>query len=156
MLPDDKVNLLSYIVPRFGSGNPAQGVALQAFVDGLKPTFEIIESKCPDMSKADVQLLGTELLAAEILTPGRSTREEYALWLGELSTADLESILTNRKNIKAGATEAMKQFQAELKAEEEQKQAEIMAYREQVARARKERTMIFDEKTGKMVEKENK
>ena len=156
MSPDDKVNLLSYIVPRFGSGDPEQEAALQSFVTGFTPTFEVIESKCPDMSKSDVQLVGTELLASEILIPGRSTRKEFALWLEALSASDFEYILARRKKVKLDAKEAMTKFQDERKAEEERKQAEIKAYREQVARARKERTMVFDEKTGKMVEKEKK
>ena len=76
MDPEDKVNLLAYLVPRFGSGNPEQDVALGSFVSGLVPTFEVIRAKVPDLSEGDVQLVSTELLAAEIAKPGRSSKAE--------------------------------------------------------------------------------
>ena len=104
MAPEDKVNLLAYIVPRFGSGDAAQDEALKAFVSGLEPTFAVIRSKCPSMKESDVQLLGSELLASEVLKPGRSTREEFAVWLGALTEVDLEFILTKRKSFKEEAT----------------------------------------------------
>ena len=151
MSPEDKVNLLSFIVPRFGSNSPEQELTLEAFVTGLAPTFEVISAKCPEMEKADVQLLGTELLASEVLIPGRSTREEYALWLGSLSVAELEEILMKRKALRTDASNDMVKMQEDRKAEEERKEAELQAYREQLEKARKERTMVFDEKTGTMV-----
>lgn len=149
---EDKVNLLTYIVPRFGSGNPAQDEALEAFVSGMTPTFEVLRTKCPDFSEADVQLLGTELLAAEVLIPGRSTREEYASWLGSLTSSELEEVLAKRKAFKADANAAMVKFQEERQAEEDRKLAELEAYKEQLKKASEERTMVFDEETGKMVE----
>ena len=154
MTPNDKVNLLAHIIPRFGSGDAAQEEALEAFVSGLKPTFEVVQSKCPDMSKGDVQLLGTELLASEVLTPGRSSRKEFAVWLEALSAEDLEKMLSKRNEIQLDAEAAISKMQADRKAENERREAEIRVYREQIANARKERSMVFDEKTGKMVEVE--
>ena len=77
MVPEDKINLLAHIVPRFGSDDSAQAEALENFVSGLDPTFDAIRSKCSSLSEADVQLVGSELLAAEILKPGRSSKREF-------------------------------------------------------------------------------
>jgi hypothetical protein len=148
----DKINLLSYLVPRFGSGNPEQEDALLAFATGLKPTFAVIRSKCPDLPESDVQLLGTELLCAEILFPGRSTKEEFASWLGSMTESDMKDILAVRKGFNAAATSelnAFKEEQAELQRQREELQ---QRYKEQVANARKERTMAFNPKTGKFEE----
>ena len=152
MESEDKINLLSHLVPRFGSGDEAQEQALQAFVTGMEPTFEVIKSKCGDMSAADVQLLGTELLASEILIPGRSTRDEFGLWLGALEESELKSILEKRKSFKAQANEEMKQMQKER--EEERKRIEETRQQmiEQQEKAREERSMAFNPETGKMEE----
>lgn len=152
MNAEDKINLLSYIVPRFGSGNAEQDAALEAFVDGMKPTFAAIRSTCPDLSEADVQLLGTELLASEILIPGRSTREEFAAWVGALNDAEMKEILASRKRSKEHAKLELEQFRAERKEREEAGQRAQQKMREQVEKARKERTMIFNPQTGKMEE----
>ena len=45
MEAEDKINLLAHLVPRFGSGNPEQEAALDAFVTGLKPTFTFLRSR---------------------------------------------------------------------------------------------------------------
>ena len=45
MVIEDKINLLAYLVPRFGSGNPEQEEALLAFATGLTPTFKLIREK---------------------------------------------------------------------------------------------------------------
>jgi hypothetical protein len=150
MTPENKVNLLSLLVPRFGSGNPAQEAALEAFVAGMKPTYRIIRHKCPDLSEGDVQLLGTELLAAEILIPGRSTREEFAAWLGALSEVEMKAILEERKRPKSEAMEALQQFRADRAAAKAEQEALQEKMREQVMKARAERTMIFNPRTGKM------
>merc|ERR1712183_1173323 len=94
---NDKINLLSYLVPRFGSGRQDQEAALLSFASGLEPTYSCIRSKCPDLSDSDVQLLGTELLCAEILIPGSSTKAEFASWVGAMTQADLMKILATRK-----------------------------------------------------------
>ena len=145
----DKINLLAYIVPRFGSGNPEQEAALQDFVTALKPTFEVIRSKCPDLAESDVELLGTELLCAEILIPGRSTKEEFAAWIGSLTEKELKDILSSRNVFKEEAKkelEALREAQAEEKRKEEEKRQK---FREQVEKARKERTLKFNVDNGK-------
>ncbi|KAL9184798.1 hypothetical protein ACHAXT_002575 [Thalassiosira profunda] len=156
MAPDDKVNLLAYIVPRFGSGDPAQEEALRAFVSGLEPTFAVIRSKCPSMKESDVQLLGSELLAAEVLKPGRSTREEFAAWLGALTEVDLEFILTKRKSFKEEAKRDLKAFQESREAEEQAKTDRREKIQEQVATARENRSVVFNVQTGKVEEAEQK
>jgi hypothetical protein len=148
----DKINLLSYLVPRFGSGSPEQEEALLAFVTGLKPTFGLIRSKCPDLTEADVELLGTELLCAEILIPGRSTKEEFATWLGSMTDSELKSILSTRKGINEEANAELsvyKEEQAELKRKREELQ---QRYKDQIAKARRERTMAFNPISGKFEE----
>lgn len=156
MTPEDKVNLLAYIVPRFGTGDVAQDEALAAFVSGLEPTFAVIRSKCPSMKESDVQLLGSELLAAEILNPGRSTREQFATWLGAMSDVDLEFILTKRKSYKDEAKRELKSFQEEREAEEKRVQERREKIQEQVMAARENRSVIFNPRTGKMEEFEDK
>ena len=152
MDPEDKINLLSHIVPRFGSGNPQQEAALQAFVSALKPTFATIKSKCPGMSEGDVQLLGTELLAAEILQPGRSTREQFAAWLGAMTEPDLMLYLRRRKMFKEDAVAEMKAMQEERAAEEARVEEEKQKMMEQARKAREDRSMRFNPETGKMEE----
>jgi len=156
MTAEDKINLLSYIVPRFGSESAEQEAALEAFVDGMKPTFAAIRSKCPDLSEQDVQLLGTELLASEILIPGRSTREEFAAWVGALTDAEMNVILAARKRSKEEAKAELDQFRADRKAQEEAAELVQKKMREQVQKAREERTMIFNPQTGKMEELKKK
>lgn len=150
MAPEDKVNLLAYIVPRCGSDDPAQQEALNAFVSGLEPTFAVIRSKCPIMNESDVQLVGTELLAAEVLKPGRSSREEFALWLGALTDVDLEFILAKRKSFKEEATKDMEEFQKKRDDEEKFVTDRRAKIQEQVAYARENRTTIFNPRTGKI------
>ena len=156
MTPEDKVNLLAYLVPRFGSGDPAQDEALEDFVSGLEPTFAVIRSKCPDMKESDVQLLGSELLASEILKPGRSTREEFAVWLGALSEDDLKAILSKRKSFKTQAEEELKTFREEREAEQRRLEERRQQIQQQVMDAREVRTVIFNPRTGKMEEIEKK
>lgn len=153
MTPEDKVNLLAHIVPRFGSGNIAQEEALGAFVTGLEPTFALVRTKCPSMKEADVQLLGTELLASEVLAQ-RSTREEFAIWLGALSQAELELILAKRKSFKEEAAQELAEFQETRKAEEKRIEERRKKIREQIELARENRYVFFNARTGKMEELE--
>ncbi len=155
MEPEDKVNLLAYIVPKFGSNNPEQEEALNAFVSGLKPTFQLIRSKCPDMSEGDVQLIGSELLAIEVLVPGRSTRSEFSRWLSAMTQSEIEELLSKRKSAREKALSEMKQMQVEREAEEEKRKEELKKFNEQVENARKERTVIFNDRTGKLEYVEN-
>lgn len=156
MTAENKINLLSHLVPRFGSGDPDQEAALQAFVDGMKPTYSTIRKKCPDLGEGDIQLLGTELLAAEILIPGRSTREEFAAWLGALSASEMKSILAERTRSKTEALDELQSFRAARAAAEAEEEAQRNKMREQVMKAREDRTMIFNPRTGKMEPKEKK
>jgi SAM-dependent methyltransferase len=147
---EDKISLLAYIVPRFGSNNPDQEEALQSFVTGLKPTFAAIRSTCPSMTESDVQLLGTEMLAVEVLTPGRSSREEFALWMGQLSRQELETMFTTRKSYNEKAKEELIDYKVE-KAELQRKREDYKKRMdEQIATARRERSMIFNPRTQKM------
>lgn len=156
MTPEDKVNLLAYIVPRFGTGDPAQDEALKAFVSGLEPTFSVIRSKCPGMKESDVQLLGSELLASEVLKPGRSTREEFAIWLGALAEDELKSILSTRKSFKEDAKLELETFKNEREAEQKRLEERREKIQQQVMDAREARTVIFDPKTGQFKELEQK
>src|SRR6056300_1539122 len=95
---EEKVNLLAYLVPRFGSGDEEQEEALLAYASGLEPTIAAVRNKCPGLEDSAVGMLASELLAAEILIPGRSTREEFAGWLGSMTQSDLEGILEDRRS----------------------------------------------------------
>lgn len=149
MNAEDKVNLLAHLVPRFGSGVPSQDEALAAFVSGMRPTFVQIRLKCPSLTESDVQLLGTELLAAEVLKPGRSSREDFAKWLAALTEVELTAILNNRKKPKLEANAELGDFRR-LKDEKERKEREQQEkLRAQVEAARKGRTLEFDARTGK-------
>jgi cell division protein ZapA (FtsZ GTPase activity inhibitor) len=149
MVIEDKINLLTYLVPRFGSGNPEQEEALTAVASGLKPTFALIRSKSPDLSEADVQVLGTELLCAEILIPGRSTKKEFAAWLGAMSESDLKDILAERRTFNNESATEITAFREEREEKERQREELQKKYEEQVAAARKARTMGFNPSTGK-------
>lgn len=147
---EDKINLLAHVVPRFGSGDPEQEAALEAFVAALKPTFSVIRSKCPGLSEGDIQLIGSELLAAEILKPGRSTKEEFAMWLGELNESELSECLEKRKSFKEIALADLKVYQDKRAEEEAALEARRQKFREQVKKAREERTMAFNPQNGKL------
>mmetsp|Transcript_471 Transcript_471/g.1053 ORF Transcript_471/g.1053 Transcript_471/m.1053 type:complete len:650 (-) Transcript_471:1504-3453(-) len=149
---NDKINLLSYIVPRFGGDNAEQKAALQAYASGLKPTFECIRSKCPDLSESDVQLLGTELLNAEILVPGKSSKEEFAAWLGAMPSAALKSILSARKGLNEESEIALDAYKVEQEKEAERRAEIRKLYEEQVDEARKNRSVVFNPNTGKFQE----
>ena len=149
---DDKINLLSYIVPRFGSGDEEQEAALLAYASGLKPTFDLVRSKCPDLSESDVQLLGTELLNAEVLIAGRSTREEFAAWLGAMTADEMKRILAVRKGLNEESSSQLDAYKVQLKEEEEQRKEIQKQYEEQVKEARKNRTIVLNPATGKFQE----
>jgi SAM-dependent methyltransferase len=152
---EDKISLLAYIIPCFGSGDAAQEEGLRAFVSGLKPTYAVIRSKCADWTEAEVQLLGAELLATEVLKPGRSTRQEFAAWLAVLSDAELRELLMERKSVRERAKSelgAFRQEKADKKARYEEYQKSMT---EQIEEARRERSLIFNPKTEKMEVFEN-
>lgn len=148
----DKINLLTHLVPRFGSGNPAQEDSLIAFATGLEPTFSLIRSKCAGLSESDVQLLGTELLCSEILVPSRSTKEEFASWLGSMTESDLKEILAARKGYNEVANKELTAFREEKAEMQRQREDVQRRYKEQIAKARKERSMAFNPTSGKFEE----
>ena len=149
---NDKINLLSYLVPRFGSGQAEQESALLAYASGLKPTFDCIRTKCPDMSEPDVQLLGTELLNAEILIPGRSTKEEFAAWLGTMTDAEMKEILSVRKGLNDESNSQLSAYKSQVEKDENERAEIRKRYEEQLAEARKNRSIVFNPKTGKFQE----
>ena len=152
---EDKISLLAYLVPRFDTGDAKMEEALEAFVTGLKPTFEVIRSTCADMAEEDVQLLGAELLAYEMLTPGKTTREEFATWLESMTKDDLNGLLNIRKSYRRAAAEGLEQFKKEEEAKEARKQAMIKKLEEQKEIARKTRTLIFNPRTEKFEKFDN-
>ena len=156
MQPEDKVILLAYIVPRFGSGDPAQDEALTTFVSGLEPTFAYIRSKCVGMAEDDVQLLGTDLLARELLKPGITTRQEFASWLACLTEEELKDMLTSRKETKEYAVSEMKEFQAKRQAEKDRIEKARKDYADQLKKAKEERTLRFNPESGKLEEVKQK
>lgn len=150
MTPEDKVNLLAQIVPRFGSQDKDQEDALESFVTGLKPTFNLIRSKCPEMDESDVQLLGTELLVVEVSRPSRSTREEFAVWLSALTDEELKVYLTLRKNYKLTADADLKKLRDDRENELRRQKEVQEKFEDQVNKARENRSLVFNPETGKM------
>lgn len=148
MPPEEKVSLLSFIVPRFTSLS-SSAPALQSFVTGLEPTFALLRSKCPTLNEDDIQTVGSELLACEILTE-RSSRREFALWLGELTEEEIKDILKMRKSYREEAMKAMNAMREERERKKKEEEETMKKYKEQMKKAREERTMVFNEKTGKM------
>eukprot|EP00549_Striatella_unipunctata_P018840 CAMPEP_0118688402 /NCGR_PEP_ID=MMETSP0800-20121206/8901_1 /TAXON_ID=210618 ORGANISM="Striatella unipunctata, Strain CCMP2910" /NCGR_SAMPLE_ID=MMETSP0800 /ASSEMBLY_ACC=CAM_ASM_000638 /LENGTH=632 /DNA_ID=CAMNT_0006585659 /DNA_START=53 /DNA_END=1952 /DNA_ORIENTATION=+ len=148
MQPGDKINLLAYLVPRFGSGNPEQEKCLQTFISGMQPTFDVIRSKCPTLSDGDVELIGTELLAAEVLKPGVSSRGEYASWLNALTESDIVDYLGQRRSYQAYAESDLQEFRDTRTQEAERVEQLKKMMEEQQAKARKDRSMIFNPRTG--------
>jgi hypothetical protein len=152
MVIEDKINLLTYLVPRFGTGNPEQEEALTAFAAGLKPVMEIIRGKCPDFPESDVELLGSEMLACEIVVPGRSTKEEFAAWVGSMNGEDLKGILAVRKSFNEEAKSELYAFRNAQTEEENRREELKKEYEETVKKAREERSMAFNPNTGKFQE----
>jgi len=146
MTPEDKISLLSFLVPRCGTSSPS---TLNAFVTGMKPTFSLIRNKCPKLSEADVQTLGTDLLASEIVAGGVS-RRNFAQWLEESTEEELLELLKERNSVKIEAVAKMTTMQEERKRKEEEEEEMREKMKNQVETARKERTMILNPNTGKM------
>jgi len=147
---EERISLLGYIVPRFGSGNPEQEEALTAFVSGLAPTYSVIRSKCSELSDADVELLGTELLATEVLTLGRSTREEFAAWITALEPDELRELLSLRKSVRESAKNELANYKEQLAEEQRVRDEYKQKYDEQIKAARENRSLYFNPKTQKM------
>lgn len=147
---EERISLLGYIVPRFGSGNPEQEEALKAFVTGLAPTYSVIRSKCSELSDIDVELLGTELLATEVLTLGRSTRSEFAAWITALEPDELRELLLLRKSVRESAKNELANYKEQLAEEQRARDEYKRKYDEQIKAARENRSLYFNPKTQKM------
>lgn len=152
---EDKISLLSYIVPRFGSNDPAQEEALQAFATGLTPVYAVLRSKCPTWSEADIQLVGSELLAIEILKPGYSSREEFAVWVGMLSADELDELLALRKALRVDAKSDLDVYREAREKERQRIEALREKMQQQIETARMERSMFFNPRTQKMEKFDN-
>ena len=151
---EDKINLLGYIVPCFGSNDAEQEKALDTFVTGLAPTMSLVREKCPGLPEPDVQLIATEWLATELLNSAgdRTTREEFAKWLGAMTEEEIKAPLVARQQLRRMSQEGMaayKKEQADAKAELEKQRKR---YQEVVKRARENRSMIINGRTGKFEE----
>ncbi len=148
MDPEDKVSLLAYIVPRFGTGMDER---LESFVTGLDATISVVKSKCPGMNDSDAQLAASEMLASEFLD-GDSTRSEFADWVSGMDEDDVSAILTRRKSYKAMAEAELKAYRDEKARAEKEREAMLEEMRKQEEKAREERSMVFNEETGKFEE----
>lgn len=152
--PEDKVSLLAHIVPRFGRNGPAGEQGIKDFVDGLQPTFEVIKKKCQGMNDKDVQLAGSELLAAEILIPGRSTKSQFAKFISALTASDIEGVLARRRSFKEVAEKDMAEMVKAREEEMERRKQEVERMQKQIEDARENRSMVFNEETGAFEEVE--
>ena len=150
MKPEDKISCLACIVPRFGINDPAVEQALKYFISGLEPTFAIIQSKCVGMGEGDVQYLGTELLISEILRPGNSSKDDFASWLGSMNESELRGILQDLRSSRDTARSEMIIMQDERRAEQERIDMLKKKMMDQQSAARKDRSMIFNTRTGKL------
>lgn len=150
---EDKINLLGYIVPCFGSNDKAQEQCLRDFASGLKPTMAIIRNKCPDLAEPDVQLIATEFLAAEILKPKSSTsREDFAKWLSAMTANEIKQPLQTRRSIRDKSKAELDAYKAEQKRAEEELEQQRKRYQEIVKQARENRSMVLNARTGKFEE----
>lgn len=108
------------------------------------------------MAESDIQLLGTELLCAEILIPGRSTKREFAAWLGSMTETDLKGLLEKRKESNKTVDNELAEYREERERQEREREELRRKYEEQVKKAREERSMGFNPSTGKFEEIEKK
>mmetsp|Transcript_20152 Transcript_20152/g.43471 ORF Transcript_20152/g.43471 Transcript_20152/m.43471 type:complete len:656 (+) Transcript_20152:69-2036(+) len=152
---EDKISLLGYLVPCFDSGDEALEEALHSFATGLKPTYSVIRSKWPQMAEEDVQLLGSELLAYELLTPGRTTKEEFAIWLEAMTAEDLNGLLNIRKSYRRAAAEGLDDYVKAEEAKKARREAAVKKMEEQKETAKMTRTMIFNPRTEKFEKFDN-
>ena len=146
---EEKISLLGYMVPCFGSDDPEQERALRDYVSGLKPTYAALRSKCPDLPESDIEMLGAELLAYEILKPGRSSKEDFAAWLATMTGEELKDMLAVRKSYREVARAELAEFREERAAAEAKRQDYLRRMEEQKQHAFKVRSMVFNPRTEK-------
>lgn len=153
MAVEDKINLLGYLVPCFGTNDPAQENSLQEFVTGLEPTLKYVRSRLPNLSEGDHQLLATELLAAEMLKPSSgTTRREFAQWMAAMTDEELQAPLETRRQLRQRCAAEFEEFKKEKAAKEALIEKQREKYKEACEEARKTRTMIINPRTGKFEE----
>jgi len=151
MTPEDKISCLAYIVPRFGSNSPVIEQSLKNFISGLESTFTMIRKICAGMDEGDVQYLGTELLISEILMkPGYTSKDAFASWIGFLSESELRAILQELRRPRHVARSEILSMQDERRAEQERIETMKEKMLEQQSAARKDRSLIFNTRTGKL------
>ena len=113
----------------------------------------LIRSKCPDLPESDIQLIGTELLAAEILKPSSKTsREDFAKCVAAMTAEEVKAPLVARQQLRRKAQEDLGEYkkeQADAKAELEKQRKR---YEEVVRQARENRSMVISGRTGKFEE----
>lgn len=152
---EEKISLLGYMVPCFGSDDPEQEAALQDYVTGLKPTYATLRSKCPQLPESDIELLGAELLAYEILKPGRSTKQDFAAWLATLTGDELVEMLQVRKSYREAARGQLTEYKKERAEAEAKRQDYLKRMEEQKEKAAQERTLVFNPRSQKFERYDN-
>lgn len=154
---EDKINLLSYIVPCFGSNNADQEQALDDFVTALAPTMALVREKCSGLQESDVQLIATEFLAAEVVKPaaGKPSRAEFAKWLGAMTEAEMKAPLVERQALRRRSQEELNAYKKEKADAKAELETQKKKYEEVVKLARENRSMIINGRTGKFEEYKN-
>jgi SAM-dependent methyltransferase len=156
----DRVNLLAHIVPEFSSDNNSNAATagtdasleLMSFASGLEATYASIRErnikteKKDYLSEAEVQMLGTELLACEVLS-GSSSRRDFAAYVSELTSEELEGILKERKQCNIESREEMIFLKEREGGVGKDLQTQVSS-----GRGGQGRTMKFNEEKGRMEE----
>jgi hypothetical protein len=96
-----------------------------------------------------VQLVGTELLAAEVLHPCRSSRAEFAAWLSSFTDDELLGLVKARKRLKQDALAGLQDYRRQVAEAKRVIEEREEMRKNQLETARRERTMEFNYKTGK-------
>eukprot|EP00611_Tribonema_gayanum_P031492 TRINITY_DN9112_c0_g1_i5.p1 TRINITY_DN9112_c0_g1~~TRINITY_DN9112_c0_g1_i5.p1 ORF type:complete len:480 (+),score=164.54 TRINITY_DN9112_c0_g1_i5:497-1936(+) len=110
MAPEDKVLLLTSLIPLFGT--PRGDKSLAALLPTLEAAISTIQEKLPKADPGDVQLLATDLIVTDFLPMDDSAQSNFVSWLADESPEDLESWLNDRKNYKEAAKVAHEEAEA--------------------------------------------
>ena len=101
------------------------------------------------MSRADAELVASELLAKEVLD-GAIGRSDFAAWITAMPLSEAQALCAARKEMRAAAERDLATYVREKEEEEKRRAEEEEAMKAQVEKAREERTTYFDEETGQM------
>lgn len=101
------------------------------------------------MSRADAELVASELLAKEVLDGGM-TRSDFAAWITAMPLSEAQAFCSARMEMRAVAERDLATYIREKEEQEKRRQEEEEAMKAQVEKAREERTTYFDEETGQM------